>query len=227
MRKYSNLLMSGSVMFAVALTISACKDDEPFVTPKLGFSPTSMSVDESDGPIEVVVTLDKAYKEDITIDYEISTAGTAVDEIEAGSSGAEDYRIDSDYGEVTIAAGETTGILDITLLSDTQLEDDETIILTLTSVDNEDIEITREDEITITVTQENGLLIVLDWPRPSADGTADMDLIVRAGASTTTLNKVIGGSIAESPEEAEISFVSTSIGYPAFGCSYTWWGGTV
>ena len=125
MRKYSNLLVSGCVMFAVALTISACKDDDPPVPPSVTFEASTRTVKESDGTIEVKVVLDKPAPEDITVTYTIG--GTAVEEVAAAGQHATDYAIKSDYKEVKIAKGESEGIIQLDLYSDTDLEEDETI----------------------------------------------------------------------------------------------------
>ncbi len=159
MRKYS-VLLSAFVLFTLGMIISSCKDDDPPAKPQLSFELSELTVNEADGEIEVKVVLDKPASEDITIDF--SLAGTAVDDVSAGTTRPADYEIVGDPGELEIAEGETTGIITVSLYTDTDFESDPEIIeISIDEVDSEDIEITRNDEITITVEQEDGLLIVL------------------------------------------------------------------
>lgn len=186
MRKYSNLLMSACVMFAGALTISACKDDDPPVPPSVAFEASTRTVKESDGTIEVKVVLDKPAPEDITVKYTIG--GTAVEEVAAAGQHASDYAISSDYKEVKIAKGATEGIIELELFSDTDLEDDETITLAIASVTPVDVKPAVPDDITITVKQEDGLIVALTWGEEGVAYTdVDMDLILWVTNNAGTL----------------------------------------
>src|SRR5690348_8224666 len=109
MRKYSKLLKSGCVLFAVALTIAACKDDDPPVPPTVAFEAKTKTVKESDGTAQVKVVLDKAAPEDITITYSIS--GSAWEKVAAAGQHNSDYEVTSDYKEVKILKGESEGII--------------------------------------------------------------------------------------------------------------------
>ena len=65
----------------------------------------------------------------------------------AGTTAPADYEVISDYLELEIPKGETIGIIELDLYSDSDFEDDETIELSIEEVDSEAIEITREDEM--------------------------------------------------------------------------------
>lgn len=192
MRKYSNLLMSGCVMFGVALTISACKDDDPPVPPTVAFAEKTMTVKESDGTIQVKVVLDKAAPEAITVKYTFS--GTAVEYVAAAGEHNSDYEITSDYKEVTIAKGESEGIIELELYSDSDVEDDETIVLTIESVTPEEVKPAVPDDVTITVKQEDGLLIGLAWGEAGqpAYTDVDMDLVLWGANDAGTLAPAYG-----------------------------------
>jgi hypothetical protein len=234
------LLLSLSTVIVTGVGLSSCKDDdEPFVKPQLSFEKATQTVNEADGTIEVKVILDKAYSEDISIEFELS--GSAQDEETATSSTpAADYRIESDHDEIEIKAGETEGIIEILIGSDTRLEDadvntdpfdPETIEIKITDVDNENIEITRDDETEVLIEQEDGLIVFLGWDSP--DNTdpnnikqADMDLLVRAGANTTTWEGILTGSAQTSYQSPEIAFIPSASQYAAYGFSYVYYDGT-
>ncbi len=234
------LTLSLGTMVVLGAGLSSCKDDdEPFVKPKLSFEKTSYTVNEADGTIEVKVILDKAYTEDITVEFELD--GTAQDEETATTSTPlPDYRIVGEHDEVEIKAGETEGIIKIEVDSDTRLEDSdpntdpfdaETIEIKITDVDNENIEITRDDETEVLIEQEDGIIVFLAWQAP--DNTdpnnvkqADMDLLVRAGGNTSTWERILTGSAQGSSQSPEVAFIPSSSEYAAFGLSYVYWDGT-
>ena len=74
------------------------------------------------GTLSATVSLSGASSEDVTVNYATSN-GTA----NAGN----DYT--STTGTLTIAAGETSGTIDISILADSVSEEDETFNVTLTS----------------------------------------------------------------------------------------------
>ncbi|MEJ1240182.1 Calx-beta domain-containing protein [Chryseolinea sp. T2] len=183
MRKYSKLLKSGCVLFAVALTIAACKDDDPPVPPTVAFEAKTKTVKESDGTVQVKVVLDKAAPEDITVTYSLS--GTAWEDVAAAGQHNSDYAIASDYKEVKILKGESEGIIELDLYSDTDLEEDETIIFSIDAVEPAEVTPVVPDDITITVQQEDGLFVLLGWGETGVTyPDVDMDLIFW-GANTS------------------------------------------
>lgn len=214
MRKRSRFLLPLLLVVFMMVFIPSCKDDEPAPPAKLSFAESSITVNEVDDVIEIEIVLDKPVKEDITVEY--SLGGTAIDVVNDGI----DYEILSDYLEVDIDEGETTGIIEIQLYSDLDFDDSETIEIELESVDSEAVEITSDDDIEITIEQEDGLAIVLQWPTQ----TVDMDLILRAGQNTTTWDGILGASFYEFPE---LIFLPKIAEFPAYGLSYTYYDGTV
>ena len=187
------LIISIFTLSAFSLLLSSCKEDEPPAKPKLSFDKTSITVNEADKEIEVKIKLDKPTSERFYITYELD--GTATDKVTAGPNSAYDYEIKDDYLEAKIDKDDTTAIIKIQLYSDFEIEDKETILISIKSVDSENIEITREDDIKITITQEDGLLVVLEWPAQTATAKADMDLLLRVGANTSTWDRVFNGSV--------------------------------
>ncbi len=223
MRKYSTLFLSGLVLSFFALAISACSDDdEPVAKPKLSFSESTLTVNEADGIIEIEVTLDKPATEDITITYELD--GTAIDKVTADANQVNyDYEITSDYLEVEIEQGETTGVIEIELSSDLAIEEDETIEISIEDVDSNDIEITRDDDLEITIVQEDGLLILLEWEYPVTPDSVDMDLFFWAENDAGTLGLTNLNSTRPSYQSPEGFFLPTAIlddGTYGLSCNY-------
>lgn len=191
MRKYPTQVMSVFVLCCMGLIISSCKDDDPpAAKPQLSFALDEITANEADGTLEVEVVLDKPATQDITIEYAI--AGDAVDDATAAENENSDYEIVSEYLEVVIVAGETKGIIELDIYSDFDLEGAETIELSIEEVNSELVEITREDETVITVNQEDGIAIVLEWADPSAAGQADMDIIIRVGPTVNNWTGITG-----------------------------------
>src|SRR5882762_4493653 len=138
MRKYSILLVAGVVLSLVSTMLSSCKKShETPVKPKLSFSEATKTVKESDGSIDITMTLDKPAPEAISITYELS--GTAKDKVSAGTTSAFDYEIITSYLETKIKKGESTGTITVKLYSDFGLEDDETIEISIKSTDSDNI----------------------------------------------------------------------------------------
>lgn len=229
MRKFVVGGLYVGVLLTSCLVPFSCKEEEPFVKPNLSFALKTLTVNEADDIIEVEVILDKAFAEDITIEYSLS--GDAVEKVDAGSTSSYDYEIISDYLEVEILEGETVGKIEIQLYSDLEIEDDEIIDIQIESVDNEQIEITRDDRLQITVEQENGMYVVLEWGTAVASTSSytdvDMDMFFWA-PSTTTGELVITNLSATIPSYSspEVIFLPNSILVDAtYGLSYNFYEG--
>lgn len=236
MRKYNVLLLSAVTLGSFAFVLTSCKDDAPSPPPQLSFGVKEMTVKESDANFNVEVKLDKAAPEDVEITYSIK--GTARESVQAATDKKPaDYKIVSDYLKVTINKGETTGIIEIDPYSDSDLElDDETIELAIEDTDSDQIEITRDDDITITLKQEDGLLVFLSWGEENKDyPDVDMDLFLwiennssqlevssYRGVSDASYSNWIGGNYPE------FFFLPTAVADDgSYGISCTYYEGTV
>ncbi len=227
MRKNIIAFLSMFTVLALSIGLSSCKKDDepPPVKPKLSFASPTLAVKEADGTVKVEVTLDNPTPEDIVITYTL--AGTAKNKASVTANQAFDYEILSEAGEIEILKGGTTGIIDLMLTSDYFLEDPETIEIKIGDVDSQNIEITREDEILITLDQEDGLLIGLSWPPPTADSVADLDILVRKGKTSAAWEGFVTGSIQENNAPPEFVFIPKTINDVAFGLSYVYYDGTM
>ena len=225
MRKYSSLLYFCLALALFSLGLSSCKSDEPFVKPKLSFSKSTQATNEANGTIDVTVRLDKATTENFTVSYELK--GTAVDKVAASTVNSNyDYEIASDYLEVKFNVGDTSAIIKVKLYSDFSFENDETIEIQIKTADSQNIEITRDDKTTITVVQEDGLIVLLGWPKPTTDSLADMDILLRVGANITTWDGIIAGSADQNFTGPEALFIPKAPDFSAYGLSYVYYEGT-
>ena len=224
MKTYRTLLILSAVTLCLfSLLLSSCKDDVPPAKPKLSFDKSSLTVNEADGEIEVKIKLDKGAFEDVKITYELS--GSAVDKVTAGTTKAYDYEITSDYLEAEIVKGDSLAFIKVTLLSDFDVEEDETIQISIKDVDSENIEITRNDDIKITVKQENGMVVLLQWGVGVGEKYTDVDMDLFLWAKNTASQLVLtniasaNGSLA-SPE---FFFLPTAVfndGQYGLSCNY-------
>ena len=97
-------------------------DGDPFI----GMS--NQTVGETDGTATFTVTLDQTTVDDVTIEYATST-GTS-----NGATDGTDYT--GTTGTLTIAGGETTGVIEIPITVDITDEPNETATLTLSNPSN-------------------------------------------------------------------------------------------
>jgi hypothetical protein len=181
MKKFTSIFLYSCTAMVIVLSIglSSCGSDddkEPEAKAQLPFTVTEKTVNEADGTVEFEVSLDKPAAEDFTIEYEWS--GTAYEKTTPHpTTGAYDYEIlGGSAGELEIPEGETTGTIEIKFYSDRALEDPETINLSIEDIDTELVEISRDDELDITLEQEDGLIVVLQWSETYTD--VDMDLFL-------------------------------------------------
>lgn len=227
------LMLFTLVVFSLAMT--SCKDDEPEKF-NMTFSAATLSAEESDLETLVEIKLDKPAPSDITVKFKLT--GTAYDDVRAEAEDEyADFTVDGEYDEIVIEQGETTASIKLVPYSDDVIEDDETIIVTITEVDNANVIFDATQVSTVTLKQEDGLIILLEWPESnSTNGFVDMDMIVRIGETSGSYNGIITGSIFRSVDiEYELSFVpKTYIGTyfgltytnTTYGVSYTYYDGT-
>jgi hypothetical protein len=213
------LLCTIAILGSISLVISSCKDDEPPAKPVISFGTESKLVPESSAPLEIEVTLDKPAPKDLTIEYTVE--GTALNNEVAGANDTWDYSISGGSGELDIAAGKSTGIIEITLNPDQVFEGDETIVITLDDAGT-DAQITDGDarEITITVSDDDPKPNVsfktasLTMNEDDSENIIEIEVqLDHPAASNLTIGYEISGSAIDSV------FGSTE-GYPAIYWDY-------
>lgn len=151
MKKNKAYIVSLAILMGLGLAFSSCKEDDPPAKPKLSFEKSTMTVNEDKGTVEVAVLLDKPYSKDLRIEYDLS--GTAKDQASVGTADA-DYE-DTGDGVVKINSGETEGTIELEIYNDALFEDDETIVISITDTNTDEIELTEDREITITIKSDD------------------------------------------------------------------------
>ncbi len=155
MKKIAALILSVALPGAMGLGLTSCKDDDPPAKPKLSFAESAIEVNEDDGVVEVELRLDKAHSKDLRIEYDLS--GTAADQDKVGTANA-DYEVVGDHGVVEIESGETTGIIKLKIYADATFEEDETIKISITDLNTDEIERTGDDEVVVTIKNDDDKL---------------------------------------------------------------------
>jgi len=187
----------------------------------INFPVTAITTVEDAGLLEIQVKLDRVAGEDITVQYTLS--GSAVDSLSAWDDQApSDYFIDGVSGEVEIESGHSTGTIKVRLYTDLTIEDSnpntaaldpETIIITLTGGTG-GILVGPDNDLTITLKQQDGRLILLDW----AYTTVDMDMFLWFGQDASSIEVVQPfSSYVESNEGPEGIFIPNSLPTIFFG----------
>lgn len=171
MKNFPVFILSITLVISLGFGFSSCKEDEPPAKPKLSFADSEITVNEDDGVLEVELVLDKAHSRDLRIEYELG--GTASDQDVVGTANA-DYEVDGNHGVVEIEAGQTSGLIVLNIYADAAFEDDETIEIAILDTNTDQIELTTEDEVVITLTND------------------DEQLTANFTATTATVNEVDG-----------------------------------
>lgn len=139
MNKYLYLLLLLVVTFS-------CTDDEGVnFQPDAFFLGGSTSVNEADGTTEITFNLLSPVTNDVTIDFELT--GTAVSPDDYSVAGL----------SIVLPAGETSVSLVVNLIDDNLIEEQEDIILTVTTISDPDIFVNQSDTITITIIDDESI----------------------------------------------------------------------
>lgn len=211
MKKYPVYILSIATLIGIGFGFSSCKEDEPPAKPKLSFAQSAMTVSENDGVIEVELLLDKSYGKDLNVEYTLS--GTASDQDAVGTANA-DYEVVGDHGVVVIESGQTSGVIQLEIYNDAGFEEDETIEISIMDVNTSDVELTADDEIEITISNDDVALqlsfatqtmsvkesgdsilveLLLDKPAPQ-------DITVEYTLSGTATDSITASSAKSSPD---------------------------
>jgi hypothetical protein len=145
MQKFTLLICSLCALVVLGIGLNSCKDEEPFVKPNLKVSNETLTVGEGGGTVQVEFVLDRGAPGDITIEY--SLGGTAISPA--------DYSVAGKEGEVKIANGQTSGTVELQIVSDAIYEGNETINIKIEDVDTDNVIITNDDETDITITDDD------------------------------------------------------------------------
>ena len=139
----------------VGLFISSCSNDdnEPII-PGITVSTTEDTYSEGDGTITVTFTSNETFANNVTVNYEVTGTATEGEDFESLS------------GSLTLNAGENSITESLTFIDDEDVEQQETIIISVVSVDGETDLITSDSSITLNLNDndsfayENGILVM-------------------------------------------------------------------
>lgn len=209
----------------VQTTITIVSDD---AANTVFFETTSFSVDESVQQVDLVVKLENAATSDVTVNFELG--GNAISAIRGTDEEIPEQYWDYDLGELTnsivIPQGQTSATIPVIIYSDFNLEDPETIEVTLLSGGG--VVPGTASKATINVDQEDGYIVALFWPEdPEADTDVDMDLLVWILLEDEGEPFWYPGGVALFKDfDPEFLFIPTAIEEGVFGVSAVYYAGT-
>lgn len=183
MQKFTLLICSLCAIVAMGIGFSSCKDDEPFVKPNLSVKTESITVAESGGTVQVEFVLDKGAPGDITIEYELRGTATS----------PADYTIVGTEGEVEIANGQTSGVVQIQIVADAIFEGNETIEVSIEDVSSTDVLITNDDETTITITDDDPQVTLSMATAALTVNEDDQDVVLEINLSAVSTQAITVG----------------------------------
>ena len=169
-------------------------DNDPRID--VSFASAAQSVVEGAGTRDVTVNLTPAPTANITLDYSVGGTATA----------------DTDYtalsGSVTVSAGATTATIPVTITDDSDVEGEETVVLTLTGAEGH--RLAAPSTHTLTIATNDGLTsasFASPWQRV-VEGGVKRDVTVNLDpppASDITLNYTVGGSATSGSDYQPLS----------------------
>src|SRR5688572_11132039 len=115
-----------STLLAVGLVfISSCSKDGDDPKPQvssISFDVTELTVNGADGEIEIEIVLDKPAAEDFTLEYELSGTAREKEDNPDPQTGAYDYEIAENLGEIDFEEGDESATIVVALYSDPSVE---------------------------------------------------------------------------------------------------------
>ena len=169
--------------------------------PTVQFQAASSSGSESVTSVSLPVTLGSASSQTVTVQYAV-TGGTA-------TGGGVDYTLAA--GVLTFTSGQTTQNIPVTVVNDTLNENDETIVVTLSSPVNAVLGTNTTHTFAI---QDNDPAPTVQFTLTSSNGSesvASVNLAANLSAAsgkTVTVNYAATGGTATSPDDYSISGTS-------------------
>ena len=186
-------------------------DDDP--APTVSLSSSAVSVAESAGANAVTLTATLSAVAESSTSVTLLLSGTATE------GAGNDYTINS--STITIAAGNTSGVAQLSILEDSLSEvPDETIVVDIASVSGGDsaVEATPAQQVTVTITDNEATPQITLTPTPTSPiaengGTSTVTVTsTPASSSAITVNLSLSGS---ADNGSDYSIGTTSLTIPA------------
>ena len=171
-------------------------------------TPSATSVDEG-GSVEIPVTVHPAPEQaQLTVTYGLTT----------GTAAAADYN-DETGGSVTIAPGDTAGMIRVTIADDNLSEPAETFRVMLTDVvsndeENEPAELGPEASLSadVTISANDPLMASLSGPARVSEGqTATYTLTLEGGVGTTDVTATLAVGMASTANRDDYESVPSTV----------------
>jgi hypothetical protein len=212
-------------------------DDEVIITienddevVQASFAENSSAIVEDEGLLEITVQLDRIAEDPIIVYYTLG--GTAIDSISAWQQGqvdevtyAYDYYIDGVSGEVQIPAGSSKAVIKVEVVSDVYFDfEPGEILVTLKPTQGITVNPNADDH-TVSLLQENGKLIWLQWDVNYT--TVDMDLFLWKKVDGAFEIESASYFASFSGDDGELVFWPTNFGGGEFGLSHNYYEGDV
>lgn len=189
----TNATESGTQQVTATIT-----DDD--ATPTIEFSTTSQSADEGNTALTATVSLSAVSGRDVTVTFTPHGDSTATED--------EDYTLSA--SPLTISAGDSSANVTITLIADDFDEDDETVLLDLSSPTNatlatntrHTVTITNDDTAGITITETSGQTQITEA------GATDTYTVVLDSEPTNDVTVTITTDDDSETDVSELTFTS-------------------
>ncbi|MAF09521.1 hypothetical protein CMK11_03630 [Candidatus Poribacteria bacterium] len=205
-------LVNATAGAITAHTVTLTDDD---ATPTVTFAVSEQTVAEADGAVSMSVELSAVSGRDVTVPYTVG--GTAL------GSGTDHDLAD---GSLTIGAGSPTGAISLNLTPDGLDEDDETIIVSITTAGLINATEGGVTGHTITVTDADSapaVTFAVD-AQSVAEGDGSVSISVDLAAASgldATIPYTVSGAAAASPTDHDLVDGSLVIGAGEFGGTIT------
>ncbi len=167
--------------------------------PRLSISSPTVTEGSGSSSLEFIVTLNEASGQQVTVDYEDAGSGTA--------TSGDDYTAIT-AGTLTLAAGVTSDTLAVTVLGDALDEDDETVIVTLSSASN------------AAISTASGTGTITDDDATPTLSIADASVDEGTTGATPSLEFIVSLS-AVSGRQVTVAYADATSGTATSGTDYT------
>ncbi|WP_170114188.1 Calx-beta domain-containing protein, partial [Kangiella spongicola] len=145
---------------------------------------------------QFTITLSNPNSVDTTVTYAVSGTATATDDYTALT------------GTVTIPAGDTTATVDVAVVDDNIVENDETVILTLSTTSDGTID-AGNNQATVTIADDDDLVVSISANDPTAAEPADNGQftvsLTNTSSTDTTVTYVVAGTATATDDYTPLS----------------------
>jgi alpha-tubulin suppressor-like RCC1 family protein len=189
---------------ADAQGVGTILNDDP--VPKVAFSVSSQSVNESTATATVTVSLNATSYQDITVPFSVNASSTA-------TGGGVDYSLSSS-GPLLISAGQTTASFTVAINNDVLDENNETVIFNLGTPTNATVGAISSQTLTIV---DNDPMPTVQWSAASQSNsesvstvTVTANLSAASGRSVSVPFTIGAGSTATAGAGADYTYSPSS-----------------